>query len=184
MHTRRRFLTACGLAGAWLAIPTVVRAKSVVEISMRASARGEAVWFDPIGLRIAPGQMVRWVLHHDVHTTTAYHPKNDNHSLRIPETAEPWDSGFLMTAGASFEVTFSVEGVYDYFCGPHEAAGMVGRIVVGRPSGPGTLPFDYFKNQTGSASWKSVPDAAQAALPSVAAILKHGIVRRAGIGRT
>ena len=178
MHTRRRFLTAGGLAAACLAIPVAVRAKGVVEIQMRASARGEAVWFDPIGLRVTPGQTVRWVLHHDVHTTTAYHPKNDHHSLRIPEGAEPWDSGFLVRAGASFDVTFTVEGVYDYYCGPHEAAGMVGRLVVGRPSGPGTLPFDYFKNRPGGAAWKSVPEAAQAALPSVAAIMAHGIVRR------
>jgi hypothetical protein len=49
-------------------------------------------------------------------------------------------------AGLSFEVTLTVEGVYDYYCTTHEMAGMVGRIIVGQPSGPGTLLFDYFKN--------------------------------------
>ena len=31
-------------------------------------------------------------------------------------------------------MTFTVEGVYDYYCVPHEHAGMVGRIVVGTPA--------------------------------------------------
>ena len=146
---------------------------------MRASARGEEVWFDPIGLWIAPGRTIRWVLHNDVHTTTAYHPQNDNHSLRIPESAQPWNSGFLMTLGTHFDVTFTVEGVYDYYCLPHEQAGMVGRIVVGRPGGPGTLPFDYFKGRSGTSAWKPVPDAARKAFPSVETIMRTRIVRRA-----
>ncbi|MGH7307884.1 MAG: plastocyanin/azurin family copper-binding protein [Candidatus Rokuibacteriota bacterium] len=179
MPTRRRFLTAGGLALAGLAVPTALRATGAVEIQMRASARGEEVWFDPIGLWVAPRQTVRWVLQHGVHTTTAYHPKNDHHSLRIPEGAEPWDSGFLMTSGAHFDVTFTVEGVYDYYCMPHEVAGMVGRVVVGQPSGPGALPFDYFKNRPGTTAWKSVPEAAQKAFPSVEQIMKTRVVRRA-----
>jgi plastocyanin len=177
MLTRRGFLTAGGLALAGLAGPRGVRAAPPVEIHMRATARGEAVWFDPIGLWVAPGQTVRWLLHHDVHTTTAYHPKNDQHSLRMPEGAEPWDSGFLVKPGAHFEVTFTVEGVYDYYCAPHEAAGMVGRIIVGRPSGPGALPFDYFKDRTGASGWKPVPDAAQRAFPRVEDIVRTRVVR-------
>jgi plastocyanin len=177
MLTRRGFIWAGGLALAGLAGPRGARAAVVTEIHMRATARGEQVWFDPIGLWIAPGQRVRWVLHHDVHTTTAYHPKNDRHSLRIPEAAEPWDSGFLMKPGAHFEVTFGVEGVYDYYCRPHEAAGMVGRIVVGRPGGPGALPFDYFRNQPGTDDWQLVPEAAQRAFPPVDAIMRARVVR-------
>ena len=104
---------------------------------MMSDTLGTKVWFDPIGVRIEPGQTVRFIVHSNVHTTTAYHPKNDLHSLRIPENAEPWDSRFLVSPGHHFEVTLTVPGVYDYFCAPHEAAGMVGRIVVGRPAGPG-----------------------------------------------
>jgi plastocyanin len=80
---------AGGLALAGLGGPRVGGAVRPVEIHSRATARGEAVWFDPIGLWVPRGETVRWVLHHDVHTTTAYHPKNDQHSLRIPESAEP-----------------------------------------------------------------------------------------------
>ena len=179
MTTRRRFLTAGGLALAGLAAPHVLRsAPRVVEIHMRASERGEHVWFDPIGIAVERGATVRWIVDQDVHTATAYHPANDGHSLRIPEGASPWDSKFLVQKGAHFEVTLTVDGVYDYYCMPHEEAGMVGRIVLGRPGGPGALPFDYFKGRAGSGDWKPVPLAAQRAFPSVAAIVKQRVVRR------
>ena len=180
MGTRRAFLRAGGLALASLAQPKVARAGAPEEIQMRSSPRGEEVWFDPIRQRIEPGQTVRWVMASpgNPHTTTAYHPRNANHSLRIPEAAAPWDSGFLVKPGDTFEVTLTVEGVYDYFCLPHEAAGMVGRIIVGRPGGPGALPFDYFTGRAATPAWLPVPEAARAAFPSVVAILTGGAVRR------
>jgi hypothetical protein len=112
------------------------------------------------------------------HTTTAYHPRNANHSLRIPQGAEPWDSGFLINPGDRFEVTLTAEGVYDYFCLPHEAAGMVGRLVVGRPGGPGSLPFDYFAGRPDTTDWQPVPEAARRVFPTVEEILKRTRVRR------
>jgi plastocyanin len=189
MLTRRGFLMRGGLALAGLALPSAAHSRprgagvagSVVEIRMRSEDLGAEVWFDPIGVHIESGQTVRWIMNSpgNPHTTTAYHPMNGSRSLRIPEAATPWDSGFLINAGDRFEVTLTVDGVYDYFCLPHEAAGMVGRIVVGRPSGPGTLPFDYFAGRLGTQAWVPVPEAARAAFPSVAAIASDGVVRRA-----
>lgn len=179
MLTRRGFVTAGGLLLAGLAVPRPVRAARTVEIRMRSDTLGTLVWFDPIGVHVEPGTTIRWVVEQNVHSTAAYHPKNDTHSLRIPERAQPWNSGFLVQPEARFEVTLSVDGVYDYFCAPHEIAGMVGRIVVGKPGGPGALPFDYFKGKPGTAGWKSVPAAAERAFPSVSAIMEHGIVRKA-----
>lgn len=186
MLTRRELLQAGGLWLAGLAAPRgvvaarVATAPPVVEIRMRSDARGEHVWFDPVGMRIEPGTTVRWIMDSpgNPHTTTAYHPKNGNHSLRIPEAATPWDSGFLVNPGDRFEVTLTVEGVYDYFCLPHEAGGMVGRIVVGGPGGPGALPFDYFVGQPGTAAWQPVPPAARKAFPSVETIMQQRTVRR------
>ena len=178
MTTRREFLTAGGLALAGLAAGRPARAAASVEIHMMSDPLGTKVWFDPIGIQVEPGQVIRWTVHSNVHTTTAYHPRNDHHSLRIPERAEPWDSRFLVNPGNHFEVTLTVPGVYDYFCAPHEIAGMVGRIVVGRPEGPGTLPFDYFKGRPGTAQWQPVPPAARMAFPSVSAIVRQRIVRR------
>lgn len=138
---------------------------------MRSDAIGSRVWFDPIGLYVQPGTTVRWIVRENVHTTTAYHPRNDRHSLRIPEGATSWDSGFLVNPGDHFEVKLTVPGVYDYYCMPHEAAGMVGRIVVGKPDGPGNLGFDYWVGRPGTEGWRPVPDAARRIFPDVERIL-------------
>jgi plastocyanin len=149
-------------------------------IEMRSDALGSRVWFDPIGLYVEPGATVRWIVRENVHTTTAYHPQNDHHPLRIPESAVAWDSGFLVHPGDHFEVTLTVPGVYDYYCMPHEAVGMVGRIVVGQPIGPGAEPFDYWVGRPGTDSWRHVPDAARQTFPSVAQILRERRVHPAG----
>jgi plastocyanin len=146
----------------------------VVEIHMRSDAAGAHVGFDPIGILIEPGQTVRWICDGNVHTTAAYHPNNDNHSLRIPNAAQPWASDYLQP-GEIFEVRLTVEGVYDYFCLPHEMAGMVGRIIVGKPGGPGALPYDYFV-VTGH-QWMPVPPEAQTAFPSIDEIMQKRLVR-------
>ena len=178
--TRRAALRAGGLLLAGLAAPAVVRsarAGAVVEIRLRSDALGTKVWFDPIGILIEPGQTVRWVNEANVHTSTAYHPDNDGHALRIPKAAEPWDSDYLVEPSDQFEVTLTVLGVYDYFCAPHEMAGMVGRIIVGQPSGPGTLPFDYFEEDPAARDWRAVPQAAQAAFPPIEAVMNERVVR-------
>lgn len=139
--SRRAVLAAGGLmlAGRLLRPAAPALAAGIAEIRMASGARGAHVTFDPVGLLVEPGTLIRWVLESGVHTATAYHPANDR-PLRIPEGAEPWDSGYLMEPGASFEVTLEAEGIYDFFCRPHEAAGMVGRIIVGRPAGPALEP--------------------------------------------
>lgn len=122
-----------GLAVA-LALPLPrTLAGAPAEIRMAGRTDGSHVWFEPAGLHIAPGATVRWVNMDPAnsHTATAYHPSNYDHPLRIPEGAKPWDSDYLLP-GESFEVTLTVPGIYDYFCVPHEMAGMVGRIVVGK----------------------------------------------------
>jgi plastocyanin len=151
--------------------------QEVVIIHMIESPDGTRVYFDPAGVHISPGQKVRWVQVSGYHSTTSYSPSNDNHELRIPEGAEPWDSGILQThapeKGSTFDHTFTQEGVYDYFCRPHEAAGMVGRIVVGRPlEGPATRPFGYAPQK----GWKPVPLPAQNAFPAISLILEKGVV--------
>lgn len=172
-------LTRRALAGATLTLAAGIRAARAAPppaiVHMVSDTNGSFVGFDPIGLLIEPGQAVRWQCDANVHTTTAYHPKNANHSLRIPKEAQPWNSDYVMP-GKHFEVTFTVPGVYDYFCIPHEMAGMVGRIIVGHPAGPGTLPFDYFLKLPNPPHWMTVPEAAQKAFPAIAAIMqRHSI---------
>lgn len=170
---------AGGLALAGLALPAALARAAqpkTFEIRMRSSMDGGHVQFDPIGLYVPPGATIRWVIEANVHTTTAYHPENDDHSLRIPSGAAPWDSGYLVNPGDSFAVTLAVEGVYDYYCAPHEEGGMVGRIVVGSATGLGAQPFDYFAADPAKAHWRRVPEAARAAFPPLEEILARRVI--------
>jgi plastocyanin len=133
--SRRRIMQAGGgLLLLGLAYPRLAPAGDVIDIELAGSGDGSHVWFSPRGLLIKRGQTIRWVNTEagNVHTTTAYHPSNQSKPLRMPEGAKPWNSGYLMP-GESFSVTFDTPGVYDYFCVPHEQAGMVGRIIVDAP---------------------------------------------------
>ena len=176
MTTRRRFIQAGGtvLAGLalppwWVAQPTAAK---VVEIAM-GRPPGSKVWFDPVGVLVAPATTIRWVVRENVHTATAYHPKNGRHSLRIPEGAEPWDSGYLVNPGDHFEVTLTVPGIYDYFCLPHEAAGMVGRIIGGEADRPGQQALRLLRRPARRRGLAPVPAAARSAFPSITQVMKE-----------
>lgn len=189
---RREFLRVGGLAlvglglapirWAWAA-PVTAKPATLEVIEMRSDALGSRVWFDPIGLHVEPGTTVRWVVRENVHTTTAYHPHNEHHPLRIPEGAAPWNSGYLVNPGDHFEVRLTVPGVYDYYCIPHEASGMVGRIIVGNPLGPGAEPFDYWAGKPGTERWRQVPADARQAFPSIARIMAERRVHPAMGGK-
>jgi plastocyanin len=176
MLTRRTLLRSGGGLVASAVLSGRVRADApaqVVEIHMRSDPLGGVVGFDPVGVLLKAGATVRWICDANVHTATAYSPTNESHSLRIPKGAPPWASDFLLP-GQTFEVTLTLEGVYDYFCAPHEEAGMVGRLIVDKATGPGALPFDYFE-ATGE-RWKPVPPAAQKGFPSIDEVLRRKVV--------
>jgi plastocyanin len=181
-ESRREFLRQAGRAVVGFAVLGDTRwpnAPVVETIEMRSDPIGSEVWFDPIGLYVEPGTTVRWIVRENVHTTTAFHPRNDKHSLRIPERAATWDSGFLIRPGSHFQIIVTEPGVYDYYCAPHEATGMVGRIVVGRSGVTRARAYDYWVGKPGTSGWRRVPDAARRAFPSVSRILAEGRVRRA-----
>lgn len=114
---------------------------SGVRVVKMGGPRGELV-FNPDRLRIQPGETVQWVVESAGHSTTAYHPQNhEGYRSRIPDGAQPWNSGILLQRGAQFAYTFTMPGVYHYYCIPHEGAGMVGAIVVGDVlDGPAMAP--------------------------------------------
>ena len=165
-----------GLGGGLFAALSLSRrdvwAEEVVEIRMQGRSDGSHVWFDPIGVLIKPGQMVRWINLNpgNSHTTTAYHPTNFGRPLRIPEAAKSWDSEYLLP-DESFSVTFTKQGVYDYYCIPHEQAGMVGRIIVGEPEGKDGWMEPVAAN-------RGLPDDALKAFPMVEQIMAKRTVRR------
>ena len=137
---------------------------------MHGDALGAEVWFAPIGLLVRPGATVIFENGDTVnsHTTTAYHPANRNHQLRMPAGASPWNSDYLLP-GERFSLTLTVPGVYDFFCIPHEMAGMVGRIVVADPGSAAPAPaYDD----------AAVISAARGAFPAIDAIVGKGAVHR------
>jgi len=164
---RRTLLVAGGGLLVLAATTKYACAKDVIEIEMSGSSSGSHVWFKPRGLLIPKGTTVRWINSDkgNSHTITAYHPDNGK-SNRIPNAADPWDSGYIMP-GNDYEHTFDVEGVYDYFCIPHEQAGMVGRIIVGDVPGS-DHPYEDSNSK--------LPKAAVDMLPTVKDILAHKTV--------
>lgn len=100
------------------------------DVSMATMEGGQH--FEPHIIRLKKGGSVTWTLESGSHSTTSYSSENDEPQL-IPDGAAAWDSGLVSEEGATFEHTFETEGVYHYYCTPHETMGMIGSVVVGQP---------------------------------------------------
>jgi plastocyanin len=87
--------------------------------------------FDPSRVTITAGATVKWENPSKlVHTVTAdsglaVSPQD----VQLPPGARPFNSGKI-APGEGYSHTFTVPGLYRYFCIPHEIMGMVGEIVV------------------------------------------------------
>jgi plastocyanin len=86
--------------------------------------------FAPPVATIDAGETVEWSLEEGSHTVTLYHRENGAAEHRVPDGVMAFDDAL---EDGSFQWTFDTEGVYDYYCRPHEAGGMVGTVVVGEP---------------------------------------------------
>src|SRR6056297_2958432 len=93
------------------------------------TGRPPSFFFDPVGLHVSPGDVVQFSVATNDHTVTAYHPAH-GFQLRVPEEVPPFSSP-VVPGGGAWLYRFDREGVYDVYCGPHHAFGMVMRIVVG-----------------------------------------------------
>lgn len=76
--------------------------------------------FSPKLLKIEVGDRVKFVA-----TNSGHNSQSDDSTL--PKGAQAWNSPI----GKDFEITFTTEGTYSYFCTPHRSMGMVGLIMVG-----------------------------------------------------
>jgi plastocyanin len=104
------------------------QSSSSLHIVKMVSTKDGRHFFDPAELTIKVGDTVRWVNECEedvpcVHSAQAYPDK-------IPAGAEAFDSTLLTAQGQTYEYTFTVPGEYEYFCLPHEALGMKGKIIV------------------------------------------------------
>ncbi|WP_240938245.1 plastocyanin/azurin family copper-binding protein, partial [Haloarcula rubripromontorii] len=100
----------------------------------------QAVAFNPEELTVSVGDKVAWKhAGGEAHNVVAYEEE-------LPEGATYWASGGFesesaaregwengkgaVQSGQSYVHTFETAGEHGYFCVPHEAAGMVGTVVV------------------------------------------------------
>ena len=172
--TRRSVLVGAGagLLAAATPRPAALAGSGQAVIEMRGNADGSRVDFNPVGLHLQAGVTVRWENRDagNAHTATAYHPDLMGRPRRIPAAAAPWDTDYLLP-GEAFSVTLTEPGVYDFYCVPHEHAGMVGRIVVGTPPPVG---WPDYANEPGAA--EPLPQIALDGFPAVAEIIALGSV--------
>ncbi len=121
-------IVAIGVAGcaANTGAPASKEKASVAIVTMT-----DGLVFKPSRVTIRAGQAVEWrndsVL---VHTVTA-DPEIAARAadVALPDGAESFNSGNVKPKG-TFRHTFTTPGTYRYFCIPHEAAGMVGEVIV------------------------------------------------------
>ncbi|MGH2467646.1 MAG: cupredoxin domain-containing protein [Candidatus Limnocylindrales bacterium] len=138
--TRRQLLVA-GLASAGALVLAACGASSSPSASASSGGAGggstttvkmtDALKFDPATISIKVGDTVHWD-----NAASISHSSTDDPSkaatasdAKLPSGAQPWDSG-LLNPGQTFDHQFTVAGQYDYFCIPHESAGMLGHITV------------------------------------------------------
>lgn len=89
--------------------------------------------FDPVGLQVEPGALVRFDVTAGLHTVTAAHEKYSEPEFDVPTripTGAPAFTSPPLTPDESWIYRFPQKGVFDYLCLPHFGLGMVGRIVV------------------------------------------------------
>ena len=82
----------------------------------------EARVFNPDIIYVQPGDTVQW-------TNMTSHNSVSIDGL-IPAGATPWQGQL----GENLQVTLTVAGIYGYYCQPHIGFGMMGVIVVGKPT--------------------------------------------------
>jgi plastocyanin len=88
--------------------------------------------FEPAELTIAPGTTVRWVWDSNNHNVVAEStPEGADWSGTEGGDSETYNTGH------EYSHTFTVEGTYEYYCTPHQSAGMVGSITVQQGGGGG-----------------------------------------------
>ncbi|SFL03729.1 plastocyanin [Halogranum rubrum] len=90
---------------------------------------GNELVFDPAEVEVTPGSTITWVW------------ESDNHNVvpeSVPEGAS-WEGtggdSEVFNTGHEYSHTFETEGTYEYYCAPHQSAGMVGSVSVSQDAG-------------------------------------------------
>jgi plastocyanin len=87
--------------------------------------------FVPDAITVKKGTTVTWknsgMMVHNIVTDASL--AIDKAHAKVPSGAKPFTSP-MVNGGGTWSYTFEVPGEYVYFCQPHEALGMVGKVTV------------------------------------------------------
>jgi plastocyanin len=122
------------LAVAWATLPLACfssfedvtgLSEPVVEISATSQNR-----FQSANVTIRVGESVRWRNTGGAFHTVTFDPSRaaDPANVELPDGVQPFNAP--LDVGQSFSRRFTVPGVYQYICEPHEAIGMIATITV------------------------------------------------------
>ena len=124
--------------------PQQQRVPRTVRVDM--IAQGSRYLFRPNGIRIQPGDIVRFVNVSGGPHNVQFYPNripagarevlNRAMAQRMGDLASP----MLAQPNQIYTIDFTgaPAGTYDYFCQSHQALGMKATIIVGQPGGPGS----------------------------------------------
>lgn len=121
--TRRSSLLLLGMGASAVALrPTGMMGQTQHSVTAHNRAPGGAqMAFAPAVLRIMPGETVRFV-----HADRGHNFQS--HDNMLPPGAAP----FIGEIGEALAITFDQDGLYGYFCRPHQGMGMIGYVLVGK----------------------------------------------------
>ncbi len=90
-----------------------------------------AMTFAPEKIQVRAGDIVEFANESRIPHTVTADPSlaKDPTNVILPDGATPFHSGRL-TAGKTFTQNFTVAGLYQYVCLPHEVMGMKGQVEV------------------------------------------------------
>jgi len=112
--------------------------------------QGSRYMFRPNGIRIQPGDIIEFENVSGGPHNLQFYPNRIPAGAReflnraMPQRQGDLASPFFTQPHQKYTVNFTgaPEGTYDFFCLPHQALGMKGTIIVGRPGGPGSTIND------------------------------------------
>jgi halocyanin-like protein len=81
---------------------------------------GDGLAFGPAAVHVDNGATVEW----------EWTGEGGAHNV-VADGGEFESGSAVNTTGVQFEYTFEEDGIYNYYCQPHEASGMLGSVVVG-----------------------------------------------------
>lgn len=157
------FFPASVLAAGEKNQPAIAAVEPAVIVDMTNALR-----FNPETVTIDAGQTVKWTnSSFTAHTVTAIPTRaKDPKDVQLPTGAQPFGSGKI-EKGQTYSHTFTVPGLYRYFCIPHEFAGMIGEVIVKPTAGPATSIASTAPATTGIAVATSNSTATTAPMPGM-----------------